>query len=541
MRESEDLEEQQGDEDEGPAPAPSRAATGTRTIVDVALDKIDESPTNTRRTWGDLDELSKSIAAVGVLEPLLARPSPKKRGRFELVFGHRRFRAGKLAKVATLPLIIRDLTDAQAVEIQVVENLQRTDIHPLEEAEGYEQLMKIGKVTAEEIAVRVGKSRSYVFGRLKLLALCEKVRKAFAKDEISASVALYIARIPSPKLQVDALEAVTDYDGNILSARDAKAEIEEHFMLRLDEAPFDREDTTLVPKAGACGTCPKRTGNQAVLFEDVKSGDVCTDTECFSAKKHAHGKRRLQLAAEKGQAVLVGKAADDALRHGSKLVKLDEKNYDDPKYRTNRSIIKGSKAEVTLAKDDDGNVHELVSRAAVTNLLPKSAKAESSSMSDEDKKRRQAAARKRVRTCAVMGAVVAAAEKKVEGHAFWTFLADVLLDNVDHDDASEICKRRGIDVDKKRYRQPDAALKTAFAKMTVEQAKGLAIELAAAPGSYRFSSWGSKELGTKLVAAAEHYKVDAKKIGDAAIAEAKASKPAPKKPAKKATPARGAR
>lgn len=524
-------------------------------ITLVPLEQLHESPFNRRRTWGDLKELASSIAGVGILEPLLARPHPSKNhGALELVFGHRRLRAAKLAKTDTAPVIVRELTDEQAIEIQAVENLQRTDIHPLEEAEQYEQLQKIGR-SANDIAAKVGKSPSYVHGRLKLLSLCEKVRKAFAEETITPAVALLIARIPSAEMQIEALEEVKA-DGDFrpaMSLTEAREWIEEQFMLRLDDSPFDRADATLVPKAGPCTTCPKRTGAQKELFADVKSGDLCLDTKCHEQKVVAHGKRRLAIAKESGQVVLEGKAGEKALNDArawrGPTVDLGEVCNDDPKRRTYGALIKAAGADVKtkIALDRSTNVHELADRADVAKAVKKLVKVEKEherhagpsgggSMAAQEKKWREAAEKKRVQTFAVMEAVVAAAEKKVEGQNFWPFLARLLLPAMMHDTAKWICKRRGIEIPKKQHGidNPEGALKKALEAMDHVQAKGLAVELAtAAVHTYSFSNYGEKTVAKELLDVAAFYKVDAKKLATAAVVERQQAKAAKKKAKRK--------
>lgn len=293
------------------------AATGHHQWIPLA--KLTASPLNHRKIFDEakMKELSDSIAVQGVIQPILARPLPG--DRFEVVAGERRYRAAKMAKLADVPAIVRELTDAQALELQVIENGQRADPHPLEEAEGYEALLKCtradgSKYTVDEIAAKVGKSRSYIFARLKLAALWPEARKVFYAGDIDASKALLIARIGHHDTQRKALKDITErrYGREPMTYRDAHQHILENYMLALKSAPFDTKDAELLPKAGACGPCPKRTGNQADLFGDVKSADVCTDPKCFDDKRQAHyGKAARELEA-KGKKVIYGEAAKKA-------------------------------------------------------------------------------------------------------------------------------------------------------------------------------------------------------------------------------------
>lgn len=167
-------------------------------LKDIRLEELVASATNPRKTFDPvkLDELASSIASKGVLEPLLVRPyetfGPAK---YEIVAGERRFRAATLAGVETAPCIVRDLTDVEALEVQTVENLQRDDLHPLEEAEGYAALMKFAGYDVAQIAQRIGKGEGYVYDRLKLLQLIPAIRTVFLGGEISVGHAIPLARL----------------------------------------------------------------------------------------------------------------------------------------------------------------------------------------------------------------------------------------------------------------------------------------------------------------------------------------------------------
>lgn len=256
-------------------------------LQELPLDQIDPSPTNPRKSFDPeaLGELANSIAQLGVMTPILVRP----RGlRFEIVAGERRFRAARQAELATIPAIVRELDDTAVLELQVVENLQREGLHPLEEAEGYEQLRNAG-LRAETIAERIGKSRSYVFARLKLCALCEPARKLFRGGALGAEAALLVARIPVASLQMKAVKEISrdQATGGAMSYRAAVDHIRSRYTLTLADAPFDLESTTLAPQAGRCSTCIKNTACQPEIFSDL-GADVCTDPDCFATKKRAH-------------------------------------------------------------------------------------------------------------------------------------------------------------------------------------------------------------------------------------------------------------
>lgn len=280
----------------------------------LALDQLHESALNPRKSFDAerLAELADSIRTKGVLQPIVARPNAD---GFEIVCGARRFRAAKSAGLTELPTIVRELTDTEVLEVAVIENLQRADVHPLEEAEGYEKLLELGH-NVDDLAAKVGKSRAYVYARMKLCALAPKAREAFYDGKLNPSTALLVARIPTTKLQEQATKEITEVDhrGEVLPVRQAAEHIHRNYMLRLKEAPFATTDAKLVTKAGACGECPMRTGNQPELFSDVGNADVCTDPSCFAAKRTAHFAGVRKAAEASGRTVITGKAAKAIVR-----------------------------------------------------------------------------------------------------------------------------------------------------------------------------------------------------------------------------------
>jgi ParB/RepB/Spo0J family partition protein len=303
----------------------------------IALAVITPSLTNPRKHFNPakLAELATSIAASGVHQPVLLRPLPgarvadtDRKVEYELVCGERRYRASLEAGVATIPAMIRALTDDQVMEIQIVENLQRDDLSELEEAEGFQALMQHAGLNAEQVGAKIGKSRAHVYGRLKLLDLGSDGRTALREGKIEASVALLLARIPDSKLQTKALKEVMagayDYDTRKMvpmSHRAALSLVQNNYMLKLANAIFDIKSVDLVPAAGACEACPKRTGHAPELFQDVPSADVCTDPTCFHKKEEAHSAAQVAEAEAKGLTVIAGKEAQE-LRGNSYQDKL---------------------------------------------------------------------------------------------------------------------------------------------------------------------------------------------------------------------------
>lgn len=253
-----------------------------------------------------LAELGKSMATTGQINPIVVRPINA--SKFEIVAGERRYLGAGLAKLETVLCTVRELTDLQVIEVQLIENLQREDLHPLAEAEAYEALR--ATMSVEQIAAKVHRDPSYVAKRMRLLALGKPARKAFYDGRVPPAAAVLLARIPVPKIQEEVLEHYleeAEYGG--MSVEDLRRVIEAQYMTRLDTAPFDVTLSTLVKGAGACGNCPKNTASQGALFDDVKGKAYCTDTPCFRAKVEAHSAILLEKALASGRPVITGKQA----------------------------------------------------------------------------------------------------------------------------------------------------------------------------------------------------------------------------------------
>lgn len=312
----------------------------------LPLTAIATSLTNPRTHFDavKLAALASNIKASGVHQAVLVRPLPGSRladtfdlhhasfgnrsgarPTHELVCGERRYRACIMAGEKRIPAMIRHLTDHQVLEIQLVENLQRDDLSELEEAVGYEQLMKLSGISAAEVGIKIEQSRSYVYGRLKLLELCAEARTSLHDGTIDASRALLVARIPDHKLQIKAMKEIvaghSSYSYSVSSRepmthREAAMHVQSNYMLKLSDAKFDIKLLDLVPKAGSCKTCTKRTGHDPDLFDDVKGADVCTDPPCFHKKEEAHAAILVNEAKDKGQTVIAGKEAQELMTTG---------------------------------------------------------------------------------------------------------------------------------------------------------------------------------------------------------------------------------
>jgi len=157
--------------------APAVVAEASGKPLEIALDKIERNPNQTRTAFDEakLAELAQSIAATGVVQPVVVRELPD--GRYQLIMGERRWRASQVAGKATIPAFVRQVSDEQAMEMTIVENLQREDLNPMEQARAFERLSREFNLTQDQMAKRTGKDRASVTNFIRLLKLPEPVQK----------------------------------------------------------------------------------------------------------------------------------------------------------------------------------------------------------------------------------------------------------------------------------------------------------------------------------------------------------------------------
>ena len=189
-------------------------------IETLPLREIEPDPGQPRKTFDDetLAELSASIAEHGLLQPIAVRPKPS--GGYLIVAGERRWRASRMAGLTEVPVIVKDVTDEQAMELALVENLQREDLDPVEEAAGIRELMTRCDLTQEQAARKLGKSRSALANTLRLLSLPETVLELLKSGFITIGHAKVVLGLPAPELQEEAAQMIAD---NQLNVRQAEA------------------------------------------------------------------------------------------------------------------------------------------------------------------------------------------------------------------------------------------------------------------------------------------------------------------------------
>jgi ParB family chromosome partitioning protein len=480
----------------------------------LPLNVLSESTTNPRHIFEDaaLKELADSIRTQGILSPLLVRPLNGQ--SFEIVAGARRYRAAQMAEAATVPVRIVNLTDAEALEAQLIENLQRRDVHPMEEAQGFRALLNLEepKYSIEQISARTGKTPVFVASRLKLTELAPVIVEAFYREEIGVGHALLLAKL-QPDKQEQALAACfkEEWSGGdrkakrlLLPVRNLQFWIEHNILLILKQAPFNKRDAQLIPIAGSCVDCPKRTGHNKLLFADVRE-DACTDPTCYAAKLEAHVQKQL---AEKPELVQISTAYGQQ-QEGSKIVtrsKYVEIRPDKPdtpekakwpEFKTCKYTIEA----IVSDGIDKGELRKVCTQPDCRVHHPKKrpTKADANFKAEQDKRRREEALANTTGT-RVLQTIVAAVPVRLMKRDL-LFIAEQMLPLLDDKRQEMVARNRGI---KSKEGESAPKLLTAFVRKADESALGKLIVETVILLSARTQPDGGKVLR----AAAQVYKVD---------------------------------
>lgn len=276
-------------------------------LTTLDLSVVHASPLNTRKKFcpEKLEELAISIRQYGVLQPIIVRP--KESGQYEIAAGERRWRASQMADQLTIPAVVRDMTDDQLLQVMILENLQREDVHPLEEADGFRRLVDRGIETYATIAGKVGKTEAYVRGRYRLAGLTGPARVALEKDLLPIGHALVIASFPEEDHAELARLANLNEHGDLAehwrsmpSLASFRQHVQSSRFRDIQRAFFDILDSSLHPAGRSCQGCPSRTSVNAFLFPDLAAEDKCGDRKCWDTKLAAHVER-MRLRAESGE------------------------------------------------------------------------------------------------------------------------------------------------------------------------------------------------------------------------------------------------
>jgi len=291
----------------------------------VRLDDIVVSLTNPRETFeeADLNELAASIKQDGVFQPILVRPLPNteenswldltdpgklnkpRQPRFELVCGERRYRASKIAAAEDIPANIRELTDNQAFELQIIENLQRKDVHPLEEAKAYKRMLDSGRYAIPDVAAKVAKPISFIEQRLKLNDLIDPIKKDFFKNELGIGHAVEIARL-TLELQEGLLKHYKKrYD---ISGWGTHAQLKKEIATQsydLSKAQFDINLGYGV--IAPCSGCQFRSASRPELFADMET-DSCFNKSCYNNKTEAFIAQKAEEILTSGKNIMLARS-----------------------------------------------------------------------------------------------------------------------------------------------------------------------------------------------------------------------------------------
>ncbi len=477
----------------------------------IPLSCLVPSGSNPRKTYDPsrFAELADSVRRKGVLQPILVRPigqrftvEPdaedeqlfllKDNGRtlasykshaeacshvptHEIVVGERRYRASLAAGLLDIPVVCRVLTDEEVDEFQWIENLQREDLLPTEEADGYKRLLEKHGWTVEELATRIHRSESYVHKRLRLVLLPAAAREALEANRISLVTALMIAGIPDhfrEEASKEILEGAIEYKDDKVVARNplnqyaARDLINRKYTTLLSEACWDLNAPT--GELPACATCPKRTGAQGDLFAGLRE-DLCLDAKCFAQKNQVVWDLACFAAEKKGYRILTEEQHKKVfpqhhyygndLQYGCGFVKSDDRPYQDDKKRPWRKLV-GKEVAHYVGRTSNGRVVELFKEAEAKEVLRqqgvewvlKEDKREQDSKGIQQKSKEDQAVNEMVRK-AVREKVVAAvlelpAEKRTGLLVAWVVLAAEYTVNL-----KEIAARFGIKLDRHAERQ----------------------------------------------------------------------------------------
>jgi ParB family chromosome partitioning protein len=528
-------------------------ANATTEYRDLPLSSLTESKTNPRRFFEDsaLKELAASIRSQGVLSPLLVRPLTER--SFEIVAGARRYRAAQLAEAETVPVRIVNLTDAEALEAQLIENLQRRDVHPLEEAQGFRALLNLEepKYSIEQISAKTGKSAVYCAQRVKLTELTAAVTEAFAKDEIGVGHALLLAKL-QPAEQEEALAACFREDWNggqgkakriLLPVRHLHQWIEQNILLILKDAPFSKTDPTINSAAGACVDCPKRTGGNALLFADIAE-DACTDPACYQSKLDgfvaqtiAAKPKLVQISSAYGPAPVTNSGSAALPRNKYIEIKTQDpdakKHRDWPEYQTCKSMTEAIVTEGT----EKGELRKICADPECSVHHPKKQRpaGEERIKAEQLKQRREEAIANAV-SLRVLSAIVDAVPVRLTKRDLVFIVERLLVQLLENPQQARrievLARNRGIT--KAQASDSIGKLMNAYVRKAEEAELGQLLVETVILHATRTQT----ETGKALKDAAQHYKVDTDAIAQKVKAEfaAKEKAQAAKKTAAKAPP-----
>lgn len=307
-------------------------------VMNLSLDRIRTSKKNPRRNFDrdGIAELAASIRQVGVIQPITVVPTGK---YFRIVAGERRFRAAKVAGLKRIPSVIRELSNAEIAKIAFIENLQRRDLDPIEEAHAIDRLMEALEAKVEDLAALLGKSESYVYTRLRLLDLPESVQREVAGGRLPSASAVILTRLKDPvemanvafkavreQLVISQVESLVKdrlHTSQKAGRSVARSEIYDRKLKALrasEQKPvlaYNEFDTSVHQRVwnlrfAACGKCPKKG---VLLTRDLRQEDLCVDSSCYGTFEANELRNRLQAQQQ---------AREDLLHELQRMLARDE-------------------------------------------------------------------------------------------------------------------------------------------------------------------------------------------------------------------------
>jgi ParB family chromosome partitioning protein len=247
---------------------------GGKKVIEISIEKIQPNPHQPRKDFShsDLEELINSIREHGIVQPLIVT---EKDDGYQLIAGERRLRAAKILNLATVPAITREAKDQEKLELALVENIQRKNLNPIEEAVAYQKLIEEFNLTQEETAKRVGKSRAVVANTLRLLGLPEEVQKAIIDEKITAGHARVVASLEDPKDQLEFFKKIVRFGLNVRDTEKVakKVLVSKHERIIGGADPLIEEKENLL--RGALGTKVniKKSGRGGEIVISFYSGE----------------------------------------------------------------------------------------------------------------------------------------------------------------------------------------------------------------------------------------------------------------------------
>lgn len=280
----------------------------------IPLSQIDISPLNYRKFYNEqaLKHFAKGLKIHGIISPLTVRQMPS--SRYEVIVGERRYRAGKIAGLAEVPVVIKQLTDEEVREMQLMENIEREDPHPLHESFAILDMQQRGK-SLDEIAARLVKSKAFIYSRLKLATLVEAFQEMFLADKLTIGEAVDIAQLTAESQQELYDQYCTGWQEEPHWAFSSLSNLLSRFRYNLKRASFDLADKELLPEAGACTGCAFNSATLSSLFPETEDKAVCSNRECYRRKCTAQGHRELKdaFAKEWPDALIFEGEPDDSI------------------------------------------------------------------------------------------------------------------------------------------------------------------------------------------------------------------------------------